>query len=81
MAGVERVLLAHVEDHEVVGPASRRRASSSIAMNGIRAVASASSWVTVLPPLMLVRNASVRSARRDYPITLDKYLDRLPALV
>ena len=29
-------------------------------MNGTQAVASASIWATVLPPLMLVRSASVR---------------------
>ena len=29
-------------------------------MNGTHAVASASIWATVLPPLMLVRSASVR---------------------
>ena len=55
------VALAYVEDEELVSAAHPVRALSSASdMNGTVAAASASICATVLPPLMLVRSASVR---------------------
>ena len=61
VAGLVGVALAHVEHDQVVVAAPRRAPSARPCdMNGTVAAASASSCATVLPPLMLVRSASVR---------------------